>query len=188
MKKSSLLTISGILTLAKVLFTVVYDLLYCFVYEYGLYKNEYTETKTVIIDVIEYVIIIASLIILSIGFFKKNKQLICAYFGLDCVLVVRYICSNIHTMIVTKDVANGIRLIPLNISNLLFDAAMILFVIAMFEKSQEDNRNNLLPVTDNTFVNNVENTDKMLQYKKLLDDGTITQEEFDRKKKELLNL
>lgn len=32
------------------------------------------------------------------------------------------------------------------------------------------------------------NADKLLNYKKLLDDGVITQEEFDIKKKELLNI
>ena len=43
--------------------------------------------------------------------------------------------------------------------------------------------------TDNLTHNiQLSNTDELLKYKKLLDDGIISQEKFDVKKKELLNL
>ena len=37
-------------------------------------------------------------------------------------------------------------------------------------------------------VNNTSTTDELMKYKELLDSGVITQEEFDAKKKQLLNL
>lgn len=39
-----------------------------------------------------------------------------------------------------------------------------------------------------TVVNNVSNAEELKQYKELLDNGIITQEEFEAKKKQLLNL
>lgn len=39
-----------------------------------------------------------------------------------------------------------------------------------------------------TDINSLSLVEKMNQYKELLDSGIITQEEFDRKKKELLDL
>ena len=43
---------------------------------------------------------------------------------------------------------------------------------------------------ENTLTNDLQTstTDELLKYKKLLDDGIITQEKFNEKKKELLNL
>ena len=52
----------------------------------------------------------------------------------------------------------------------------------VFEKLTILNENNL------THNIQLSNTDELLRYKKLLDDGIISQEKFDEKKKELLNL
>ncbi len=52
----------------------------------------------------------------------------------------------------------------------------------VFEKLTTFNENNLTPNIQ------LSDTDELLKYKKLLDDGVISQEKFNEKKKELLNL
>ena len=42
-------------------------------------------------------------------------------------------------------------------------------------------------VSDKTQTSNISGADEIMKYKKLLDDGIITQEEFDAKKTQILN-
>lgn len=81
------------------------------------------------------------------------------------------------------------KFIPLNIfsalSNIAFNAFMLLFILIVFkwkEKTSFDTYNN------NGYSSVNLNTDVLLEYKQLLDSGVITQEEFDKKKWELLNM
>ena len=50
----------------------------------------------------------------------------------------------------------------------------------------EENKKNTVPVVNQ--VQTLSNADELRKYKQLLDDGIITQEEFDAKKKQLLGL
>ena len=43
-------------------------------------------------------------------------------------------------------------------------------------------------ISKNNINNNISNAEEIAKYKKLLDDGIITQEEFETKKKQLLNI
>ncbi|EQE00563.1 short C-terminal domain protein [Clostridioides difficile CD9] len=68
----------------------------------------------------------------------------------------------------------------------------ILLVAGVFFSNRttriKDSTNNNKPQTYNINSSNNDSTDEILKFKKLLDEGAITQEEFDAKKKELLNL
>jgi len=55
----------------------------------------------------------------------------------------------------------------------------------LLDRIIKDNQLQVENQTNNTFNNNV---DEIRKYKNLLDDGIITQEEFDKKKTQLLNL
>lgn len=68
----------------------------------------------------------------------------------------------------------------------------ILLVAGVFFSNRttriKDSNNNNKPQMPNINSSNNDSTDEILKFKKLLDEGAITQEEFDAKKKELLNL
>ena len=79
-----------------------------------------------------------------------------------------------------------------NFPGALFEIVLFLVVVVAFAKrssliADSVNKNE----TVQTFVNSVQETtsaDELKKYKDLLDSGVITQEEFDAKKKQLLNL
>ena len=63
----------------------------------------------------------------------------------------------------------------------------MLFIVAIIavmflpNKNAQDQKNNPLPYVQNS-------ADELMKYKELLDNGVITQEEFEAKKKQILNL
>ena len=76
-------------------------------------------------------------------------------------------------------------------------AAVICFVFIFISKKKRNattDNSNLYEYNNNSYnetnstINNTANPDELRKYKALLDDGIITQEEFEAKKKELLNL
>ena len=85
---------------------------------------------------------------------------------------------------------SGDNIISNNFPGALFEIMLFLAVVVAFAKRSSiivgDNK-----IKQHTIINNVQettNADELKKYKDLLDNGVITQEEFDAKKKQLLNL
>ena len=85
---------------------------------------------------------------------------------------------------------SGDNIIENNFPGVIFELILFLAVVVAFAKRSPiivDNQKE----PQQTIINNVQestNADELKKYKDLLDGGAITQEEFDAKKKELLNL
>ena len=85
---------------------------------------------------------------------------------------------------------SGDNIIENNFPGAIFELILFLAVVVAFAKRSPiivDNQKE----PQQTIINNVQestNADELKKYKDLLDGGAITQEEFDAKKKELLNL
>ena len=85
---------------------------------------------------------------------------------------------------------SGDNIIENNFPGMIFELILFLAVVVAFAKRSPiivDNQKE----PQQTIINNVQestNADELKKYKDLLDGGAITQEEFDAKKKELLNL
>lgn len=62
----------------------------------------------------------------------------------------------------------------------------IISVLSDLIVARQSEKNNNVPRSENSTTNS--NADELKKFKELLDDGIITQEEFDKKKKQLLNL
>ena len=185
MKKSQLLKIAGALTLISAVLNTIYSVL--------RYKEDIpTSQPDIIILIILAVIEIISVVLLGIGFLIANKQLIISYWGICAASDIGYL---IRLAVYYFDcTGKGIsmesdyilRNVLCDIFSLLLDVAIVLFLIYVF-KTIEKSKSTHLPIKSDIGIKN-NNVVEILQYKELLDNGTITQEEFDKKKKELLDL
>lgn len=184
MKKDRLTILSIVFLGINIVFTIAYDLYYAFGYEYGLVKGDTGISS--IGTIASWVVTIACTVLLIVGVLTQKKIFFCLYYGFNIFFSLVGMGSQI---IANIDHLSMNKFIPLNIfsalSNIAFNAFMLLFILIVFkwkEKTSFDTYNN------NGYSSVNLNTDVLLEYKQLLDSGVITQEEFDKKKWELLNM
>lgn len=184
MKKDRLTILSVVFLGINIVFKIAYDLYYAFGYEYGLVKGDTGVSS--IGTIASWVVTIACTVLLIVGVLTQKKIFFCLYYGFNIFFSLVGMGSQI---IANIDHLSMNKFIPLNIfsalSNIAFNAFMLLFILIVFkwkEKTSFDTYNN------NGYSSVNLNTDVLLEYKQLLDSGVITQEEFDKKKWELLNM
>lgn len=184
MKKDRLTILSVVFLGINIVFTIAYDLYYAFGYEYGLVKGDTGISS--IVTIASWVVTIACTVLLIVGVLTQKKIFFCLYYGFNIFFSLVGMGSQI---IANIDHLSMNNFIPLNIfsalSNIAFNAFMLLFILIVFkwkEKTSFDTYNN------NGYSSVNLNTDVLLEYKQLLDSGVITQENFDKKKWELLNM
>ena len=90
-----------------------------------------TLTKLVFI-IISVVPVALTLLLLALGMIKKNKLLLCLYFSLDGILQVYNFLKQINARGRFEKLAN-LEMIPLYLSNFLYDAALLCLVIFAFK-------------------------------------------------------
>ena len=189
MKKNNLNILAVVFLGLNIVFLLAYDLYYAFGYEYGLVNQNMGVSS--LSTIIPWIFAIVTTVLLIIGVLKQSKIFFCIHYGYQIIY------SFVKTIFVTFQYANVSSMrtyIPINIisglSSISFNIFMLLFIFIVFNwKEKKANTFNEYNIAENV-VGNAEKAspDILLEYKELLDSGAITQDEFDNKKKELLNL
>ena len=96
-------------------------------------------------------------------------------------------------LLITLIVAAGLGLIPAKIAEskgydfkLWWLYGWLIFIVALIHAALLPNKNEQRRYTEHQMFS--ANADELLKYKKLLEEGAITQDEYDAKKKQLLNI
>lgn len=188
MKKNNLTILAVVFLGLDIVFTLAYYIYSFYVrrfygepsYQYGYYDA--TVPKRTIIGI---VFVCIFLILLIVGVIIKNKIIFCVAYGLNIVSafinMVYYTIFNISIESLRYFVPESILY---GLSRTTFNIFMLLFILIVFKWKEQ-------PVVyngSNSHDKKDLNTDLLFEYKQLFDNGVITQEEFDKKKYELLNL
>lgn len=162
--------------------TAVFDVVYI-----GFAIPWYIHSSYDYISIIIRIIGVIPTVLFIIGLKKENPVLMTIKFVYGIIsnvfgLVNQIIGSSYHGV----SYLNLVSLIAGSLSGIVWNLVLLFVVIIIF-KATEDKSKTTVPLA----VVQPENKDRtgMLQeYKNLLDMGAITQEEFEEKKKELLNI
>ena len=140
-------------------------------------------------ELIPLIICVVAGVCIINAYLKNNRVSIVMGLILDFAMIISV---GIESFIIplTNSIPVGlthiVRFVLLSISFVLVIIELILMDRLQKSNNQDFNSNNQ---NENIFVElNTDNKDLLIKYKELLDIGAITQEEFDTKKKELLNL
>jgi hypothetical protein len=118
-------------------------------------------------------------LVLALIFLKKRKMLISGLIISAIGLMWTAFLSSIYKIVSNKNDMEPI----LALSRSILVIGLILLIICFVKYFKEGSLSKLIKVKTSAI-----GADELLKYKKLLDDGVITQEDFDAKKKELLGL
>ena len=121
-----------------------------------------------------------------VSIISKNKEKDGVIHGVLAIMLFVSVNWNLITS------TSGDHIISNNFPGGLFEIVLFLAVVVAFAKRSPlitgPSKEESVPKTIINNVNENTNADEIKKYKDLLDNGAITQEEFDEKKKQLLNL
>lgn len=179
MKKDNLKTLFIVFSALNIVFNVAYILFY-----------HIFSIQDIGVDLILPIFNTITAIILSIGILRQKKSLCCVYFIAQSL--VSFIAIIIHIIncfqySFAEYVQVKIVYCFSSLRSITFNIIMLLFVIVAFRLKE---KTDIIPIENNLITKDQSefSADMLIEYKNLLDIGAITQEEFENKKKELINL
>jgi len=184
MKKNNLFNLAAIFAGISILFSIVYEVLFIFFFNYGAVKDSSNIWELVISGVITVVFTV----LLIIGIVTQKKIFFLFCYGCYIIYNLFYALYNLVNSVLYEP-EYYIHIVFSSLSSLMINICMLLFILGMFKwKEKLDSVNTMIAHLNHAKGNDTMNqADKLMEYKELLDIGAISEEEFEAKKKEIMH-